>query len=509
MNFATILFGNPAADDAATALIDGSKRVTFSALRARTGRLAAGLRRLGIEPGDRVAILLGNRIEYVETYLAIAAIGAIVVPLNTRLTPQEHVLLVRDAEPKALVTAVEGRETAIRARASVPSLRNFVALDGAGSGDTAYEMLIDAGSPSPVVDASPDDPAVILYTSGTTSGPKGAILTHGNLLANLRQYQACVGIPRASVNLQVSPLYHAANIFCFVHLLAGGTTVFVPKVTPEAILEAIEAYRVSYMFTVPTVLYGILDSAELRRRSIASLQTLQYGGSAIVGARLAAALEVFGERLLHSYGMTETTSHASMLGKSEHRSFAGSVGVPLPGVQMRIVDSAGDPAGAEEVGEIEVKGDNVMKGYWHNPGATAEVLHDGWLATGDLGRRDTHGNYYIVGRKKDLIISGGVNIYPADIENVLAEHPAVAEVAVFGVPDPKWGESVAAAVVPREGATVDIDELCAFVRRTLGGFKAPKQIRILPRLPKNGSGKVLKRELLAMEGGRLPHESQG
>jgi acyl-CoA synthetase (AMP-forming)/AMP-acid ligase II len=176
---------------------------------------------------------------------------------------------------------------------------------------------------------------------------------------------------------------------------------------------------------------------------------------------------------------------------------------------MRIVDSAGDPAGAEEVGEIEVKGDNVMKGYWHNPGATAEVLHDGWLATGDLGRRDTHGNYYIVGRKKDLIISGGVNIYPADIENVLAEHPAVAEVAVFGVPDPKWGESVAAAVVPREGATVDIDELCAFVRRTLGGFKAPKQIRILPRLPKNGSGKVLKRELLAMEGGRLPHESQG
>jgi acyl-CoA synthetase (AMP-forming)/AMP-acid ligase II len=363
MNFATILFGNPAADDAATALIDRSKRVTFSALRARTGRLAAGLRRLGIEPGDRVAILLGNRIEYVEAYLAIAAIGAIVVPLNTRLTPQEHVLLMRDAEPKALVTAIEGRETAIRASASVSSLRSVVTLDGAGSGDTAYESLIDAGSPSPVVDASPGDPAVILYTSGTTSGPKGAILTHGNLLANLRQYQAFVGIPRGSVNLQVSPLYHAANIFCFVHLLAGGTTVFVPKATPEAILEAIEAYRVSYMFTVPTVLYGILDSAELRRRSIASLQTLQYGGSAIVGARLAAALEVFGERLLHSYGMTETTSHASMLGKSEHRSFAGSVGVPLPGVQMRIVDSAGDPAVAEEVGEIEVKGDNVMKGY--------------------------------------------------------------------------------------------------------------------------------------------------
>jgi acyl-CoA synthetase (AMP-forming)/AMP-acid ligase II len=496
MNFANILFDNPAIDDAATALIDGHRTITFAALRERTGRLAAGLCDLGISQGDRIALLLGNRIEYVEIYLAAAVIGAAVVPLNTRLTPQEHLLLMRDAEPKALFASPAGAETAVLAQAAIPSLRSVIMLDDGGWGDGAYEMLIaGAGGPIAPIAASPDDPAVILYTSGTTSGPKGAILTHRNLLANLDQYQAFVGIPRGSVNLQASPLYHAANIFCFVHLLAGGTTVFVPKATSGAILEAIEKHRVTYMFTVPTVLYAILDSASLSRHDISSLQTLQYGGSAIVGPRLDAALAAFGERLLHSFGMTETTSHASILGKKEHRTHAGSVGRPLPGVEMRIVDDARRPLGAEEIGEIEVKGENVMKGYWRNPGATAETLHDGWLATGDLGRRDALGYYYIVGRKKDLIISGGVNIYPADIENVLAEHPAVAEVAVFGAPDPNWGECVVAAIVPRQDMTIDTDALRGFVRKSLGGFKTPKEIRVMAALPKNGAGKVLKREL--------------
>jgi acyl-CoA synthetase (AMP-forming)/AMP-acid ligase II len=501
MNFANILFDNPDATDQATALVEGYKVVSFATLRARTGRLTAALQTLGVARGDRVAILLGNCIEYVELYMAIVASGAIVVPLNTRLTPQEHVLLMRDAEPKVLFTAGDGLETVAQARDRVAGLEAVVVVDGAKSGKIDYEKLIGGMTqPAPVFNAASDDAAVILYTSGTTSGPKGAILTHGNLLANLRQYQACVGIPRDSVNLQISPLYHAANIFCFVHLLAGGTTVFLPKATPEAILEAIEKHRVAYMFTVPTVLYGILDCPDRKQRNISSLQTLQYGGSAIVGARLETAIEVFGQRLLHSYGMTETTSHASILGKAEHRYAAGSVGVPLPGVEMRVVDESGRTLGADEVGEIQVKGDNVMMGYWRNPVATAETLRDGWLATGDLGRRDSRGNYYIVGRTKDLIISGGVNIYPADIESVLGQHPGVAEVAVFGAPDAKWGERVVAAIVPRLGETIDPDEVRSFVRASLGGFKTPKEIRIMDALPKSGSGKVLKRELRAMKG---------
>lgn len=409
-------------------------------------------------------------------------------------------MLMRDAEPKALFVSPAGMATMQAAREGVGSLRAFVVLDGEAAGGFAYEdFASSAPAPAAVADRAPDDPAVLLYTSGTTSGPKGAVLTHRNVQANLRQYQAFVGIPRGSVNLQVSPLYHAANIFCFIHLLAGGSTVFLPRSTPEAILEAIERHRVTYMFTVPTVLYGILDSADLQRRNISSLQTLQYGGAAIVGARLDQALAAFGVRLLHSFGMTETTSHASILSKEGHLTHVGSVGKPLPGVEMRIVDDARNVLGIDEIGEIEVKGANVMAGYWRNPKATAETLRDGWLATGDLGRRDADGNYYIVGRKKDLIISGGVNIYPADVENVLAEHPDVAEVAVFGAPDPRWGESVVAAVIPREGARPDPAALCAFVRETLGGFKTPREIRILDALPKNGSGKVLKRELRAMD----------
>lgn len=500
MNFANIVFDNPAAaDDGAAALIDQRGRHTFGALRTRVGKLATGIRQCGIQPGDRVSILLHNQAEFVEIYLATMAIGAILVPLNTRLTPQEHMLLLQDAEPKMLFVAAEGLPTAATAQASLPGIQIIIVQSEANGDHPSYEALIaKAGAPSLPIEASSEDPAVILYTSGTTSGPKGAILTHGNLLANLKQYQAFVGIPRGSVNLQTSPLYHAANIFCFVHLLAGGTTVFVPKATPRMIFDAIEKYRVNFMFVVPTVLYSLLDSDERQQRDISSLQTIQYGGAAIVGPRLNAALAAFGEHLLHSFGMTETTSHASILGKAEHRTHPGSVGRPLPGVDMRIVDDDRQPLGANQVGEIEVKGDNVTRGYWRNAGATAEALHHGWLATGDLGRCDPDGYYYIVGRKKDLIISGGVNIYPGDIENVLAEHVCISEVAVFGAPDPRWGECVVAAVVPKEGMAVDADELRGFVRQRLGGFKVPKEICILSALPRNGAGKVLKRTLRTM-----------
>lgn len=499
MNFANILFDNPAAPDDAVALIDQHGSHTFGVLGTRVGRLATGLRQRSIRRGDRISILLPNQAEFVEIYLATTAIGAILVPLNMRLTPQEHTLLLQDAEPKMLFVTGEGLLTAAEVQASLPNIQ-VVVVEGEATGSRlSYEALIaEAEAPSLPIEVKSDDPAVILYTSGTTSGPKGAILTHGNLLANLRQYQAFVGIPRGSVNLQISPLYHAANIFCFVHLLAGGTTIFVPKATPGLIFDAIEKHHVNFMFAVPTVLYSLLDSEDRQRRNISSLKTLQYGGAAIVGPRLDAALAAFGERLLHSFGMTETTSHASILGKAEHRTHPGSVGRPLPDVKMRIVNDDRQPLDTNEVGEIEVMGDNVTKGYWRNASATAEALHDGWLATGDLGRRDADGYYYIVGRKKDLIISGGVNIYPGDIESVLAEHDCISEAAVFGATDPHWGECVVAAVVPKEGVAVDVDELRSFVRHRLGGFKVPREIRVLPALPKNGAGKVLKRELRAM-----------
>jgi len=500
MNFANIIFDNPSAADDAIALIDERRSVTFKKLRSRVSRLAASLKHHGVCQGDRIAILMGTRIEYVEVYLATAAVGVIAMPLNTRLTAQEHALLMQDGKPKLVVADGEWIAAAKQIRAGISGLEAIIALDTAQSCDLDYEKLLAAtNQPVLPIDLKPDDPAVLLYTSGTTSGPKGTILTHKNLISDINQYQEFVGIKKGSVNLQVSPLYHAANIFTYVHLLAGGTTVFMQKVTSEAIFNAIEKYHVNFMFTVPTVLYSMLDAPDRQQRDLSSLQTLEYGAAAIVGPRLESALEILGNRLLHAFGMTEVTSHASMLGKIDHRTHPGSIGRPLPRVQMRIVDDAGQPLGAEEIGELEVKGDNVTPGYWRNPAATAEAFHDGWLATGDLARRDIDGYYYIVGRKKDLIISGGVNIYPGDIEDVIAEHPAIAEVAVFGIPDPHWGESAVAAVVLREGAEIDVDHIRDFIRRKLGGFKIPKEIRILNALPKTGTGKLLKRELRAMK----------
>ncbi|MCL1962380.1 MAG: AMP-binding protein [Desulfovibrionaceae bacterium] len=499
MNFANIIFNNLAATDDTVALIDERRRVTFKELRARVSRLATGLRHHGVCQGDRIAILMGTRIEYVEIYLATAAIGVIAMPLNTRLTAREHVLLMQDGQPKMLLADSEWIAAAKEMRAGIPSLEAIIALDAASSGNLSYDELLAKNNQSSLpLDLAPDDPAVLLYTSGTTSGPKGTILTHRNLISDIAQYQQFVGIQKDSVNLQVSPLYHAANIFTYVHLLAGGTTVFMPKVTPDAIFNAIEKHRVNFMFTVPTVLYSMLDAPDRPQRDLSSLQTLEYGAAAIVGPRLVSALEILGDRLLHAFGMTEVTSHASMLGKIDHRTHPGSIGRPLSGVQMRIVDDTGQPLGAEEIGELEVKGDNVTPGYWRNPTATADAFHDGWLATGDLARRDADGYYYIVGRKKDLIISGGVNIHPADIENVIAEHPAIAEIAVFGIPDPHWGESVVAAVALREGMDFDADELRNFVRQRLGGFKVPKEVRIMDTLPRTGTGKLLKRELRVM-----------
>jgi len=499
MNFANIIFDNPAAADDVIALIDERRSVTYQQLRERVGRLAATMRAHGIQQGDRVALLLGTRIEYVEIYLATALMGAIAMPLNTRLTAQEHTLLMQNGEPKMLIVDSDWLAAAQKMRAEVPSLQTIVTIDVRESGCLAYEeILAHAAQPARPLDLKADDPAILLYTSGTTSGPKGTILTHRNQIADLEQYQAFVGIPQGNINLQVSPLYHAANIFTYVHLLAGGTTVFMPKVTPEAIFNAVEKYRVNFMFTVPTVLYSLLDAPDRPQRDLSSLHTLEYGAAPIVGPRLESALAILGNRLQHAFGMTETASHAALLSKEGHRTHPGSIGRPLPGVQMQIVDDDRKPLGTDEVGELEIKGDNVTKGYWRNPALTAEALHDGWLATGDLARRDADGYYYIAGRKKDMIISGGVNIYPADIEAVLAEHPAIAEVGVFGIPDPHWGESVAAAIVLHAGQNVDADELRAFVRQRLAGYKVPKEVRIIEALPRTSTGKVLKRELRTM-----------
>lgn len=497
-NFADIIFDNPTIVPDALAIVDRERRTTFQQLRRRVLAVAGFLLNAGIGKGERVAVMMGNCGEFVEIYLACAASGVVLVPLNTRQALVEQEVVLRDAEPLALFisTSFLDRAEALRTLLKAPSC--VIVVGNSEREPLAYEQICVSGQESALPSVKFEDPALILYTSGTTSTPKGAVLSHGNLLSNVKQYQATVRLPPNSINLQLSPMYHAANIFCFVHMLIGGRTVFASKVDTDTIFELVAAEKATFMFTVPTVLYSLLDYPERIKSNLSSLENIQFGAAPITGARLDQAIQVFGPRLLHSYGMTESTSHISILGRADHSSHPGSVGKPLVGVEVRIVDDEERSCGTDQIGEILVRGDNVFCGYWRRPEETAKSLKNGWLHTGDLARRDEQGYLYMVDRKRDMIISGGTNIYPSDIELALLRHDAVAEAAVFGIPHPVWGEAVAAAVVLKGGRTVSAQELGVHLRSLLGGYKIPKIIRAMDALPKNVSGKILKNALRTM-----------
>jgi len=290
----------------------------------------------------------------------------------------------------------------------------------------------------------------------------------------------------------------AACAHSFFHLASGAATVLIEKFEPGEALRMIEQERVTYFFAAPTALYQMMDHPDFARRDHSSLKTISYGAASISMARLREAAQAFGPILIHAYGMTETTSHASILLAPDHAGALGSIGKGLGQCEMRVVDPLGKDCPVGEIGEILVRGPNIMKkGYWRRPDATAEAFRDGWLSTGDLARTDEHGFVYVVDRKKDMVISGGVNIYPREIEEVIAAHPAIAEVAVHGMPDPHWGEALAAAVVLREGKSASVQEIIDFCRNRIGGYKVPKHIKIVNALPKTASGKIMKTELRA------------
>ena len=495
-----VLFANPLIDPDRPAVLFGGRGATHGELRRRVSAVAAALGRDGVAPGDRVAVLLENVPAFLEVYFAVTGTGAIFVPLNWRLHPAEHVNLLQDAEPKVLIAGADFEASVARIRAEVPSLRRIVVAGHAAAecgGDLPQfddwsaepgEMPADPG-------LGPDSDAAILYTSGTTSRPKGVVLSHGNYLADFRHVASVVRPDRRGVNLQLSPLYHAACVHSLVHIAHGGATILIERFDPGAALRLIERERVTYLFAVPTMLYQMMDHPDFGDFDLSSLQTISYGAAGITRSRLDQAMVAFGAKLIHAYGLTETTSHSSILKADEHAGAVGSIGCGVGDVVVRVVDEAGRPCRPGDVGEIVVRGPNVMTGYWRRPDATREAIVDGWLHTGDLGRTDARGFIYVVDRKKDMVISGGVNIYPREIEDVISAHPAVSEVAVFGVPDDHWGEALAAAVVLRADATADVADILAFCRDRVGGYKVPKRVEIVSVLPRNPSGKVLKTEL--------------
>ena len=496
MNLASIIDPHP---DDAVAIVSRRRETTYGLLREQVGALRGGLVGQGVTPGDRVAIACGNNWYFVASYLAVLGAGAVAVPLNPSAPPPELEYQLGTTGARALVVAPSAAHAVGGLdRSKLPELTCVVAPAGVElAGACVLDELL-ASPPAPVVDRSPDDLAVLMFTSGTAGAPRAAMLTHGNLLANLDQIQAVEARRQHAddVVLGVLPLFHifGLNVVLDLSLAVGATVVLVERFDPASALESIVEHGITVVSGPPTMwaAWAALPGADPEAfRSV----RIAVSGAAKLPVETAQLVEDrFGVHLDEGYGLTETSPVvASATGTDAPR---GSVGSPLPRVEVRLVDVDGSDVLAGDSGEIWVRGPNVFPGYWRDPAATAAALTpDGWLRTGDIAVTDEHGYLYLVDRAKDLIIVSGFNVYPAEVEEVLIDHPAVAACAVVGVPHPYSGEAVKAYVVVEPGHSVDEDELIAWCAQRLARYKCPTKVMFVDALPQNLSGKVLRRAL--------------
>ena len=474
------------------AVVDGDERITYAGLADRCARLVAGLRRLGLERGDRIALLMDNGHRYVEAYLALPAAGFVIVPLNARLAPAELTYICTDAGVRVLLTDRD-------APALDDLVEHVVRVPG------GYEELVGDGPPGSTADVltdpsvTPDDIAGLFYTGGTTGPAKGVVLTHRNLVANMwNTLTSCTMTPDDRY-LVMAPMFHAAGTVAVLGCVAlGATQVTVPAFDPALVLDTIERERVTVTLAVPTMLAAMCEEQQRAPRDASSLRLLTHGASPVAVETLRRCRTLFPDTaLIHLYGATELAPLATAFA-DEHLHLDGprarSCGQAVLGCRIEVVGDDGSVLERGEVGEVAVRGDNVMAGYWNKPEATAAALRDGWYHSGDLGRLDDEGYLFLVDRAKDMIVTGGENVYSSEVEQALMAHPQVLECAVFGVPDDTWGEAVAAAVVLRGPATVD--ELRDHCRAHIAGYKVPKRVDLIDgALPKSAAGKILKREL--------------
>lgn len=471
-----------------TALIDDDGRWSYAELHERVTKLAHGLRRLGLRRGDRIAYLGPNHHTFLETLFAAGMLGAVFVPLNTRLARPELRHCLADSGSTLLVHDP-------RLHADADSVRQSIAL-----GQDYLDLLDDSeldGSGGPIDEpVALDDPFVLMYTSGTTGRAKGALLTHGNLTWNAVNVLVDTDLASDDVTLCVAPLFHTAalNMTCLPTLLKGGTVVLLPAFDPELVLASIERHRVTVMFGVPVMFEALACSPSWSTTDLSSLRQLLCGG-APVPLPLIRTYQKRGLVFSQGYGMTETSPGVLFLGSQDSVRKAGTAGVPHFFTDVRVVDDRDRPVGPGEKGEVLVAGPNVMRGYWGRPEETAQVLADGWFRSGDVATVDHEGYVQIVDRVKDVIISGGENVYPAEVELALSAHPDVAECAVIGVPDDKWGEVGKAIVVPTSDEHADEAELLAYLRERLAGYKVPKSVTFTTELPRSATGKVLRKAL--------------
>lgn len=479
------------------ALAFEGRRYTNLDQEREASRLAHTLRRLGVGAGDRVVVMLPNCPEVTQSYGAILKCGGVIVPVIFLLGEREVAHILVDSEAKVVITATDMLGKVEAQIGVLPTLHHVLLVDGGGDGTTLSLAAERAGEPDafPTVDRRPDDLAVILYTSGTTGVPKGVALSHDNLESNARAAASLNELGREDWAVAVLPLSHSYGLTVMNagHIL-GSRAALLRWFQPEAVLRTIEEFRAVSMSAVPTMLVYLLNYPDADRFDTRSMRVWGSGAAPLPVEIVEPFERKFGGRILEGYGLTEASPVVSAHRLSGPRKL-GSVGRAIPGVEISIQDDLDRPVPAGELGEVCVRGRNVMVGYYRNPEETARTVRAGWLHTGDMGRLDHDGFLFIVERKKDLIIRGGFNIYPREVEEVLYAHPKVAEAAVVGMKDELMGEDVLAFVVLRSGERASPEEIGAFCEGRLARFKCPKRIRVVESLPKSQIGKILRKEL--------------
>jgi len=508
MNLPTVLAENARVHGRRRAILDQDGQFTWAEFADRVARAAGVLRSLGLRRGERFALLMRNSFRQAELLWAGYWSGVVAVPVNWRLSPVEIAAILDDAECR-LVACEEEFLTVLDSPALAAERRCVLKVETSGGGKAEYEDLLRVTAPVAPEAAQDDDDAMLLYTGGTTGRSKGVRLSHRNILSNAWQCGLVSGIRTGDVYAHVAPMFHAADLHGTMGFLMGCSHVYLPQFTPAAAAACIERYRVTITHWVPTMVKLFTEAAEPAKHDLSSLRMLFFGSSPmpVEWVRDVYAL-LPGIELFHCYGLTETSPLISILDSASLREAIESgdmarlksAGRPLPAVQWRIMDDDGRSLPVGETGEIVVRGPNVSAGYHNRKQETAAVFRDGWFHTGDLGHMDEDGFVFLVDRKKDMIITGGENVYSSEVEAVLYRHPDIGEAAVIGIPDDRYGEALLAVIVPRAGATITAEGVIDHCRAHIGGYKIPRRVALVDALPRTAVGKVQKAELRKIYG---------
>jgi acyl-CoA synthetase (AMP-forming)/AMP-acid ligase II len=480
----------------------GARTLTSRQTYDAVARLAGGLLGLGVRKDDRVGLLSLNTDRFCQVTLATAWADAAIVPLNTRWSAAEHAYALKDAGTAVLFVDDPFLPMVPELRAKVPGLRTVVHCGDAPTPDGLVPLAdLLAAEPVDDVHRQGDEMAGIFYTGGTTGVPKGVMLSHRQLHITALGTLLHTKLPRGGTSVLAAPAFHLAGFaFWIVGMLADMTTVPVALFDPVGILRTVQEHRAKQTLLVPAMIQAVVSHPDAGAYDLSSLELLAYGASPISETLLTRARAAFpSAKFLQVYGMTELSPSTTLLLDADHDDpvLRRSVGQAAPYALVRVVDEKGNEVPPGTVGEIVAKGDHVMLGYWNKPEETAAAVRDGWMHTGDVGTMDERGYVYVVDRLKDMIVSGGENVYSTEVENVVAKHPAVAQVAVIGLPDDRWGERVHAVVTLAPGATLTVEELQAFCRQEIAGYKCPRSLEVVAQFPMSGAGKILKRELRA------------